>query len=368
MTEVADDLTRILVVDDSALYRQLVRNVLRNVPGVDVVGVASSGQEALDQIDVLRPDLLTLDVNMPGMNGIDVLRALKKKKSPTRAIMLSGLTAEGAQVTTDALLEGAFDFILKPSGSNAIENRAVLQTALTDKISAYREGAGERARRTPQRAQAKSAEIAAPVERPLPKGSAAGAYEAVVIATSTGGPVALREVLPELPGELPVPILIVQHMPARYTHTLAQRLNEVSQIEVVEACDGMALEPGWAYLAPGGRQMKIEQKGSRRVIRITDDPHENSCRPSADYLFRSAATVFGDRTIAVVLTGMGKDGLAGCRLLKERGAVVVAQHPDGCTVYGMPKAIAEEELADRILPLDRIAQWITHRVGREARN
>jgi two-component system chemotaxis response regulator CheB len=349
-------------VDDSALYRQLVRNVLRNVPGVDVVGVAASGQEALEQIEALRPDLLTLDVNMPGGNGIEVLRALKQKQSPTRAVMLSGLTAEGAQVTTDALLEGAFDFILKPSGANAADNRTALLSALSDKISAFREsviGTGSRS---------SAARFAPGVERPRSKTAVTIAYEAVVIGTSTGGPVALREILPQFPGDLPVPLLIVQHMPARYTHSLAQRLNEASQIEVVEACDGMTLEPGWAYLAPGSRQMKVEQRGSRRVIGITDDPPENSCRPSADYLFRSAATVFGERTIAVVLTGMGRDGLDGCRRLKERGAVIVAQHPDGCTVYGMPKAIADEDLADRILPLDGIATWIRRRVGTEARN
>jgi len=167
--------------------------------------------------------------------------------------------------------------------------------------------------------------------------------------------VALREVLSALPGDLPVPVLVVQHMPAQYTHSLAQRLNEACQIEVVEACEGMTLEPGWAFIAPGGRHMKIVERASRMRIQITDDPPENSCRPSVDYLFRSAGDAFDGKIVAIVMTGMGCDGTAGCRLLKDRGAHVIAQHPEGCVVYGMPKAVVEEELADAIVPLPEIA-------------
>lgn len=362
----ADEVIRILVVDDSALYRQLVRNVLRDIPGVDVVGVADSGQGALEQIESLRPDLLTLDVNMPGLNGIDVLRSLKRSRSPARAIMLSGLTAEGAQVTTDALLEGAFDFILKPSGPNAGENRATLSAALSDKIAAFRESRSEgRGTVAPARTPLKRTSAAAFGDGPAAVAKPATTCEVVVIGTSTGGPVALRDVLPLWPGDFPVPVLIVQHMPARYTHSLAQRLNEASQMEVVEACDGMGLEPGFAYIAPGSRQMKVELRGGRRTLRLTDDPPENSCRPSVDYLFRSAAAVFADRAIAIVLTGMGRDGVEGCRSLKQQGAHVIAQHSDGCTVFGMPKAVAEEELADEVLPLERIAGAVLRRVTRQ---
>ncbi|HEX7379301.1 MAG TPA: chemotaxis response regulator protein-glutamate methylesterase [Pirellulales bacterium] len=355
------DLLRILVVDDSALYRQLVRNVLAGVPRVEVVGVARGGHEAVDKVAALTPDLLTLDVNMPGLSGIDVLRALRRQGSAAKAIMLSGLTAEGAQVTTDALLEGAFDFILKPSGPNAEANRAALLAALSEKIQAFRDS------RPCHAADRRGQPRAWPDSPVTAKGRASAAeatarFDMVVMGTSTGGPVALRAILPHLPGDLSVPVMIVQHMPPNYTHSLAQRLNESSQIEVVEACDGMTLEPGWAFIAPGGRQMKISQRAGRPVVRLTDDPPENSCRPSVDYLFRSAAEVFGGGVLAVVLTGMGRDGLAGCRSLRAQGALIVAQHPDGCVVYGMPKAVAEEQLADHILPLDEIAGFVTRRV------
>jgi two-component system chemotaxis response regulator CheB len=345
----ADPVMRVLVVDDSALYRQLVRNVLREVPGVEVVGMAASGDEALEQLDALTPDLLTLDVNMPGRNGIEVLRAMRRRRSPARAIMLSGLTAEGAQVTTDALLEGAFDFILKPSGADALANRRALLEALTEKIRTFRDSC------------TRPRVAAAPIRR-APTVPVTIHYEAVVIATSTGGPIALREVLPKFPGDFPVPVLIVQHMPPQYTHSLAQRLNEASQIEVVEAADGMTLEPGWAFLAPGGRQMRIAVRRGRRSIEITDDPPENSCRPSADYLFRSVAAEFGGRVLAVVLTGMGRDGLEGCRVLKSHGASVIAQHSEGCSVFGMPKAVIDDNIADHVLPLHEIADFLNRRL------
>jgi len=365
-----DDPLRILVVDDSALYCQLVRNVLREVPNVEVVGTAKSGQEALDQLDQVAPDLMTLDVRMPGGDGIDVLRELKKRRSRTKAIMLSSLTANGAQVTTDALMEGAFDFIHKPGGSDAAANRQALLDALREKIAIFRDSRKGSIVRTraapPPRPSGITKPAPAPpgsrpvVEAPVPY---AAGCEAVLIGTSTGGPVALREVLALLPGDLPVPVLIVQHMPEKYTHSLAERLNEASPLEVVEACDGMTLEPGWAFLAPGGRQMKVVRRGNRRKIQITDDPPENSCRPSVDYLFRSAAEVFGGNVLAVIMTGMGRDGTEGCRELKRRGAYVIAQHPDGCVVYGMPKAVVDEQLADRVVPLDQMAGAVLERIA-----
>jgi two-component system chemotaxis response regulator CheB len=370
----ADEVLRVLIVEDSALYRQLVRNVMREVAGVDVVGAANSGKEALEQLDQLDPDLLTLDVRMPDVDGIAVLKELKRRRSRTKAIMLSGLTAAGAQVTTDALLEGAFDFILKPTGPDAEGNRRALLEALQEKIQAFRDSQAGRAALRRTGAPAKRGEVISRSPQPAAVGQQAEPTEAepafrprhkcdvIVIATSTGGPVALREVLPQLPGDLPVPLLIIQHMPPQYTHSLAQRLNEASQLEVVEACDGMVLEPGWAFVAPGGRHMKVESVGSRRMIRITDDPPERSCRPSADYLFRSVAEAFGGNVVAVVMTGMGRDGTEGCRDLKKRGAFVITQQADSCTVYGMPKAVVEEQLADRQVPLDSIAGVLTNLV------
>lgn len=366
----AEEVIRILVVDDSALYRQLVRNVLREIANVDVVGAAKSGEEALELIARISPDLLTLDVRMPGVDGVEVLRTLKRQHSRTKAVMLSSLTANGAQVTTDALLEGAFDFIHKPSSPNAAANRESLLVALTEKIQAYR--ASQAAQ--PGRPLAARAPAGKPGEALLPGDDPNAAFlplpriGAIAIGTSTGGPVALREVLPLFPGDCSVPILIVQHMPPQYTHSLAQRLNEKSAIEVVEGCDGMMLEPGWAYLAPGGRHMKVVARGNQQMIRITDDAPENSCRPSVDYMFRSVADVFDGKVVGVILTGMGSDGLAGCRELKRRGGFVIAQSAETCVVYGMPKAVVEERLADRVIPLNRIAVHILQRIRRSRVN
>jgi two-component system chemotaxis response regulator CheB len=186
----------------------------------------------------------------------------------------------------------------------------------------------------------------------------------VVIGTSTGGPIALRQVLPAIPADFPVPLLIVQHMPPQYTCSLAKRLNEASALEVVEAADGMTVEPGFAYIAPGGWHMKVERQGGRASIRTTQDPPENSCRPAVDYLFRSAADAFAGAVLAVVLTGMGRDGAAGCREIKNRGGYVMAQDAEGCVVYGMPKVVVEEKLADCVVPLEQIASAVVSRVQR----
>lgn len=357
----SEECLRILIVDDSALYCQLIRNVLREVADVEVIGVAKSGQEALQQIDELAPDLMTLDVRMPDGDGIEVLRKLKKKRSRTAAIMLSSLTANGAQVTTDALMEGAFDFILKPGGPDAAANRQSLLDALREKIAIFRDS--QKGIAAKRRSETPATRVPVPPPAAKPAFTATAGIKAVVVGTSTGGPVALREVLTRLPGDLPVPILIVQHMPAQYTNSLAQRLNEASPMEVVEACDGMTLEPGWAFLAPGGRQMKLTGRGPRCKIQITDDPPENRCRPSVDYLFRSVADAFDGKVLAVIMTGMGRDGTEGCRELKSRGAVILAQHPEGCVVYGMPKAVIDGQLADQIVPLEQIADVVLERLG-----
>lgn len=336
---------RVLIVDDSALYRQLVKNVLRDVPGVEVVGQAKTGAEALERLAECNPHLLTLDVQMPDMNGLEVLHALKKMRSTAKAIMLSSLTGQGTQVTTDALLAGAFDFIQKPNSNDAGANRAALLESLSEKIGAIRESLEIK---MPRRA---STNIAEPTAR-------GGRIEAVVIGTSTGGPVALGEVLPKLPPTLKVPIFVVQHMPARYTKSLANRLNESSLLPILEAADGMKIEPNMVYIAPGCLHMCISKSPKGTVIKTVDDPPENNCKPSVDYLFRSAAEVYGGNLLAVILTGMGRDGTEGCRIIKQLGGSVIAQHPEGCVVYGMPKAVVEEQLADRVIPIEKIASWI----------
>jgi two-component system chemotaxis response regulator CheB len=353
--------TTILIVDDSALYRQSIQNVLRDIADVSVVGVAKNGVEALAKIGELDPDLLTLDVQMPDMDGIEVLREMKRRRLRPKAIMVSSLTSEGAQVTTDALLEGAFDFILKPSGGDSAANRRQLQDALAEKLKAFREASGRPRTRIhqPRRMEADEVLEAAPAPDAV--------CQAVVIGTSTGGPEALKAVLPRLPKSLPVPVLVVQHMPPQYTLSLSARLDEICQLEVSEARDKREAVAGHVLVAPGGRQMSLERAGDGLVVRVSDDPPENGVRPSVDYLLRSVADVLGGQALAVIMTGMGRDGLEGCRGLKHAGGCVFAQSQDDCVVYGMPKAVIEEGLTDRELPLGKIAPAIVRHLNRSRR-
>jgi len=341
---------RLLIVEDSALYRQMIRNILRDAPGIAIVGIARNGLEAIEKIEELDPDVLTLDVQMPELDGIGVLREINRRGLRTKAIMLSSLTAEGAQVTTDALLEGAFDFILKPSGRDSDQNRAALFDSLTEKIGALRDaerGTRPRKQKIPPRSDTDDA----PAE-----------CRAVIIGVSTGGPPALKRILPMLPASFPVPILVVQHMPAQYTGALARRLNDVSELEVCEAEDGMEAKAGSVLIAPGGRQMGLVVKGKRIRASLNDGPPENGVRPSVDHLLRSAAETLHGGVLAVILTGMGRDGLEGARLVKSKGGRVFAQHPHGCTVYGMPKVVIEDGIADRVLPLGRVGPGVVSHV------
>ena len=345
---------RIVVVDDSALFRLLIRDVLQSIPGCTVVGHAENGRVALNVIKDTAPDLVTLDVEMPEMDGIATLRALKRRGFGGKVLMVSRHTVAGASITTDALLEGAFDFVLKPTGKNPAENRAALHDAFEQKI----------------RALSKSDELADPVVAPpeetaidLP--TSGKSIRAVIIGLSTGGPDSLKKVLPKLSSDLPVPVIVVQHMPPDFTATLAERLNNCSAITVAEAHEGESLRPGSVLIAPGGRQMRIQiLRNGDRVVRLTDDPPEHGCRPAVDYVLRSAVEAFDGQILSVIMTGMGHDGTAGCRLVREQGGQVIAQHADGCVVYGMPKSVISNKLAHRVVKLEFIAAVINREVGR----
>lgn len=355
------DLTRILVVDDSALYRQSIQNVLRDVAGATTVGWASNGLEALEKIEQLDPDLLTLDVQMPDMDGISVLQEIKSRRLRPKAIMVSSLTASGTQVTTDALMEGAFDFILKPASNDSVENRRTLRDALQEKIGAFRDSVAA------QEHGVRSSIVATESNSSLPVPTPNVICRAVILATSTGGPQALKTVLPKLPANLQVPICVVQHMPANFTRSLAERLNEICELEVVEAVDDMEVTAGRVIIAAGGKQMKLERRRSGLRMRVTDDPPENGVRPAADYLLRSATDAVDGNALAVIMTGMGRDGLEGCRQLKELGGFVFSQTQEDCVVYGMSKAVITNNLADRVLPLGKIAPAIVRHVKRSQR-
>ena len=339
---------RAVVVDDSPLFRVVLRDALRTLPGVSVVGNASDGEEAVRKITELRPDVVTLDVEMPGMNGIDVLRRLKADGCGASVIMVSRHTAAGADVTTEALLEGAFDFVLKPGGADVVASKAALAGRIGEILAA-----------------ARVSETATPPGRPEEQiASRRRRAELVLIGSSTGGPETLREIVPQLPAGLPAPVVIVQHMPAGYTASLARRLDSLSPLAVREAADGDRLRAGEVLIAPGGRHLELVRVGPHLDARLTDEPPEHGCRPAVDVLYRSAFETAHDRAIlAVILTGMGRDGTDGAAVLKDLSARVIAQHADGCVVYGMPKAVIDAGLADRILPRDQIAAAIMAECG-----
>ncbi len=331
---------RVLVVDDSALYRQMLLNVLGRIPDVELVGVAEDGHQAVEMVGSLRPDVLTLDVQMPGLDGIGVLRALRQQGLTSRAIMVSSLTQEGAPVATEAIFEGAFDVIAKPAGLPPHEARDFLHSQLVEKLAAVRV-ANEPARGPAAGARRRS-------ERAV-------AFDVVAIASSTGGPPVLREILTALPADFPAPVLVVQHMPPVFTASLASRLNAVCPLKVVEAADHMLVEPGTVMIAPGGMHLTVRRWGDVVRTRLDDSPSRHGCRPSFDVLGESLVEAYGGRSVAVVLTGMGCDGLEACRELKSHGATVLAQTAETCAVFGMPKCVIEAGLADGVLPPEGMA-------------
>ncbi len=341
---------RILVVDDSSLYRKIVRQALSEVPGCEVVDTAFDGLSALEQIKKHKPDLVTLDIEMPRLDGLETLKRIKAEYPKIGVIMLSALTSQGATATTQALQEGAFDFVLKPSGGSLDANSLLIANELKSKVKAFQS--------TLPLVRMSSARTES-TDRPLSlRIKCEDSIEAVCIGVSTGGPTALGVVLPSLPKNIRVPIFVVQHMPPIFTKSLADHLNNQSQIEVCEASDMQLAKPGVAYIAPGGRQMKVHRTVSGMIIRVTDDPAEGACKPSVDFLFRSIADVYGGKALAVILTGMGQDGLAGTRLLSSKGACVIAQDQATSTVYGMPRQIVDNQLATDILPLSDIGPKI----------
>jgi two-component system chemotaxis response regulator CheB len=366
---------KVLVVDDTIVYRKAVSDILSEMPGIEVVGVAHNGKIAVAKIQTLKPDLLTLDIEMPEMNGIEVLQYLQQHAPQISAIMVSTLTSEGGDMTMRALELGAYDFILKPSATNIVESKQHLRTLLIPLIKAFQTGcttigslqAGARggilARKTTPAASDTRALPTSSINRKIiASGTGAtirrqGKSEIVTIGISTGGPNALARMMPMLPGDLGVPIVIVQHMPPVFTKSLANSLNAKCALTVKEAQDGEAIQANVVYIAPGGKQMKLiaSADGSNRLIKITDDPPENSCRPSADYLFRSVADYYVGRATAVIMTGMGSDGTKGLQILKQKGSLIIGQNEASCVVYGMPKAPAELGLTDVVVPLDKIA-------------
>ncbi len=368
---------RVLIVDDTIVYRKIVNDVLSDLPGVEVVGSAHNGKAAISKIASLNPDLLTLDIEMPEMNGLEVLEYIEEKKLDVGAVMLSTLTHEGGEMTMKALELGAFDFIPKPQEGSMSENTKTLKNNIVPILKAFN-------RRSEIKDLLKGKISSKPVnkeEKTFSKsnqvvkrmrtitGQLKQKSEIVAIGISTGGPKALARMMPSFPSNLGVPVLIVQHMPPMFTMSLAKSLNAKCSLEVKEAEDGEPIRSNVVLIAPGGKQMKISAAadGKNRVARITDDPPENNCKPSVDYLFRSVAHYYVGRATGVIMTGMGSDGSLGLELMRKNGSTIIAQNGETCVVYGMPKGPIDAGIADVIAPLDMIADEICRTVKQTTR-
>ncbi|WP_413794587.1 MULTISPECIES: protein-glutamate methylesterase/protein-glutamine glutaminase [unclassified Pseudomonas] len=367
---------KVLVVDDSGFFRRRVSEILSADTTIQVVGTATNGKEAIDQALALKPDVITMDYEMPMMDGITAVRHIMQR-CPTPVLMFSSLTHEGARVTLDALDAGAVDFLPK-NFEDISRNPDKVRQLLCEKVHSIS--------RSNRRVGAYSAPAPAPVAAPAPTPTVSSsfnpaparsapapaptrsapasasspapkrkAYKLVAIGTSTGGPVALQRVLTQLPANFPAPIVLIQHMPAAFTKAFAERLDKLCNISVKEAEDGDILRPGLALLAPGGKQMMIDGRGA---VKILPGDERLNYKPCVDITFGSAAKSYGDKVLAVVLTGMGADGREGARLLKQGGSAIWAQDEASCVIYGMPMAIVKADLADAVYGLDDIGRHL----------
>lgn len=373
----------VLVVDDSGFFRRRVNELLKADSRLEVIGYASNGQEAVEKTLQLKPDVITMDYEMPVMNGIEAVREIMAKQ-PTPVLMFSSLTHEGAKITLDALEAGAVDYLAKnfedisrntekmarllseriiavarsksslakpkPAASLAPTRQPTTapRPSLSERLKARREESLAATKKL-QTAKASTPATPAPKPRPNPKN-----YSLVLIGTSTGGPMALQKVLAPLPANFPRPILLIQHMPGTFTGAFAERLNGLCNIEVREAKDGDLLKPGLALLAPGGKQMLVDKQAGGKV-RVIDGDERLNYKPSVDLTFGSAAKVYPGRALGIVLTGMGSDGREGARLLRETGSVIWAQDEASSVIYGMPMAVTKAGHADEIISLPDVA-------------
>jgi two-component system, chemotaxis family, protein-glutamate methylesterase/glutaminase len=350
---------RVLIVDDSVVIRKVLTEALIADPEIQVVGTAADGKIALAKIPQLNPDLVTLDVEMPGMSGLETLIELRKAYAKLPVIMFSTLTEKGAATTLEALSHGASDCVTKPQNSGNVEQTRVrIRSELIPKVKELcrKSGAALTQPRTTE-----SRKIA-----PTKTGGLPGHVDVVAIGTSTGGPNALAALLPTLSANFPVPIVLVQHMPPLFTRLLAERLDKQSSISIHEGVNGSVLSPGHVWIAPGDFHMTVRREGTSVRLIMNQDPPQNSCRPSVNALFESVAAVYGANALAVVLTGMGSDGVRGAQLIREAGGQVLVQDEATSVVWGMPGQVAAANLADGIFPLSEIAGELERRTNRSS--
>ena len=362
-----------LVVDDSVLYRKILSDIMTSFPDIELLGTAHNGKAALEKIQNLKPDLITLDFEMPELDGLETLKKLKDVSPGTRAVMVSSHTKAGAEITMKALEEGAFDFIAKPETKNIQESKDLLHSQIKPIVNAL---ASKRRLRSPAAAAVPRTITGRTSEQMMSEADSirnrmkaimcpgASKINIVAIGISTGGPNALSKMIPMLPADLKVPIVIVQHMPPVFTAALADSLTKKGKLKAFEGTEGMLIEPGKIYIAPGGKQMKLEEDSAKQMrISITDAPPENNCKPSVDYLFRSVAKHYKNNALGVIMTGMGCDGTKGLMIMKKLGAKVIAQDEQTCTVFGMPMEAIKAGVTDVIAPLENIAGEILDAVN-----
>jgi len=343
---------RVLVVDDSAFMRKAISMMLEDDSEIEIAGTARDGLEAIEKVKALKPDLMTLDVEMPRMDGITALKKIMKE-CPLPVLMVSSITVDGARATIDAMAAGAVDFIPKQLSYVSLDITKI-KVDLIAKIKAIAKN------RSRIFSRVMSNKVSTPRRNYSLKHMAA---QLVTIGISTGGPFSLQKVIPSLPENFPLPVAIVQHMPPHFTKSLAERLDSISRVEVCEAEDGMELSKGKVFIAPGGLHLKFKAVGSKVQIVTSKEPADSLHRPSVDVMFKSAFDIYGGKILAAVMTGMGRDGLEGAKLIKASGGKVVAQNEETCVVYGMPKAIVDAELADAVVPLEEMAAALTAAVS-----
>jgi two-component system chemotaxis response regulator CheB len=351
---------RVIVVDDSAFMRKSLSMLLESDPQITVVATARDGREGIEKIREFSPDIVTMDIEMPGMDGLSAL-AVIMKEMPLPVLMVSSLTTDGAQATLDALNLGAVDFIPKELSDVSLDivrireelvakvRHIVESRALQFRLQRIRSAIKTTAAASVPKMERKTGAMSS---LPLPK--VRRDIRGIVVGISTGGPFALLQTLPKLPANFPLGIAIVQHMPPHFTRSMADRLDGLSALRVKEAEDGDPFEPGLVLIAPGGQHMKFFRNGAGVRVKITPEPAATLYRPSADVMMTSAAEAFEGPLLGVIMTGMGKDGLEGLRLIKRKGGLILAQNEETCVVYGMPKAAVEDGLADAIVPLEEI--------------
>jgi two-component system chemotaxis response regulator CheB len=347
---------RVLLADDSAVVRRLLTEAINSDPETTVVAAARHGLEAVELLKTTQVDVVLLDVEMPVMDGVEAVHAIRRINRWIPIIMFSSLTVKGGAATMDALAAGATDYVAKPASVGHIRQALeYIRNELLPKLKQFDQ-------------KPNPSIITKPFAfKPNPISNAASRpVEIVAIGSSTGGPSALETMLMGLPSTFPVPIVVVQHMPAVFTRLLAERLDRCCVLQVREAEDGCEPLPGQVWIAPGGSHLQVGTQGTRRVLRLDHSPPENSCRPAVDVLFRSVARAYGRRSLGVVLTGMGKDGLSGGREMRAQGGRLLAQDESTSVVWGMPRAIAEAGLAERLLPIQQIGNEIINIVGRRA--